>query len=222
VIGMDVGLEETCQLSLCALVGRFAYKTRSSTTFKDWMHSHWFSILGYLPKHWTLNFGWFGLVFNSPEDVELILSSFWAFEGGNIMLKRWCTGFDPATEYFSLRHIWVLLPGLPLNLWNKPALRAIGNLLGRFLKVDEKCLSSQDKRMARVLVEIDIHAGLMESLELEWRGQIMIQRLDYLGIPFRCSHCRQTGHLRNDCTYRSGFGRSEDHLDAFTLYYLYE
>jgi hypothetical protein len=86
VIGMDVGLEETCQLSLCALVGRFAYKSRCSTTFKDWMQTHWFSILGYLPKHWTLNFGWFGLVFNSPEDAELILSSFWAFEGGSIML----------------------------------------------------------------------------------------------------------------------------------------
>jgi hypothetical protein len=28
VIGMDVGLEETCQLSLCALVGCFAYKTK--------------------------------------------------------------------------------------------------------------------------------------------------------------------------------------------------
>jgi hypothetical protein len=33
VIRMDVGLEETCQLSLCALVGRFSYKTRCTTSF---------------------------------------------------------------------------------------------------------------------------------------------------------------------------------------------
>jgi hypothetical protein len=46
VIGMDVGLEETCQLSLCALVGSFAYKTRSLITFDEWMHTHWLSILG--------------------------------------------------------------------------------------------------------------------------------------------------------------------------------
>jgi hypothetical protein len=92
-------------------------------------------------------------------------------------------------------------------------LKAIGNLLGRFLKVDEQCLNSQDKRMDRVLVEIDIHAGLMEVLELEWRGQVMIQRLEYLGIPFRCSHCRQTGHLRNDCSKGTSYGKSEDFLD---------
>jgi hypothetical protein len=58
------------------------------------------------------------------------------------MLKRWRTRFDPATEFFSLRHVWVLLPGFPLNLWNKKALMAIGNLLGRFLKVDEKGFTS--------------------------------------------------------------------------------
>jgi hypothetical protein len=64
--------------------------------------------------------------------------------------------------------VWVLLPGLPLNLWNKKALMAIGNLLIHFLKVDEKGLQAPDKRMACVLVELDLHVGLMESLELEW------------------------------------------------------
>jgi hypothetical protein len=124
------------------------------------------------------------------------------------MLKRWRTGFNPSSEYFSYRHVWVLLPGLPLNLWNLPVLKAIGNLLGRFLKVDETCLLSTDKRMARVLVELDLHAGLMDSIELEWRGQVSVQRLDYLGLSFRCSSCRQTGHLRKDC--HPSFAPEED------------
>jgi hypothetical protein len=38
------------------------------------------------------------------------------------MLKHWRTGFDPTTEYFIFRHVWVLLPGFPLNLWNITAL----------------------------------------------------------------------------------------------------
>jgi hypothetical protein len=37
VIGMDVGLEETCQLSLCALVGKFYSKHKCNITFTDWM-----------------------------------------------------------------------------------------------------------------------------------------------------------------------------------------
>jgi hypothetical protein len=54
--------------------------------------------------------------------------------------------------------------------------------------------------MAKVLVEIDIQAGLPEILEIEWRGILIAQRLDYLGIPFRCSYCHRTGHLRRDCS----------------------
>jgi hypothetical protein len=126
VIGMDVGLEETCQLSLCALVGRFAYKSQSILSFSEWMQKTWLPIIGYASEHLTLPYGWFGLIFKCPEDVELILGGFWDFEGGSIMMKRWRTGFDPATNYFSFRHVWVLLPGLPLNIWNKKELTLSG------------------------------------------------------------------------------------------------
>jgi len=66
--------------------------------------------------------------------------------------------------------------------------------------VDMLSLAGSDRRMAKVLVEIDIHAGLPEFLEIEWRGHLIAQCLDYLGIPFRCSYCRSTRHLRSDCS----------------------
>lgn len=49
VIGMDVGLQDTCQRSLCALVGCFVYKTCCAIPFAEWMRSHWTSICGYVP-----------------------------------------------------------------------------------------------------------------------------------------------------------------------------
>ena len=60
----------------------------------------------------------------------------------------------------------------------------IGNTLGHFLKVDNQYLLSSNKRMAKVLVEIDIHARLLETLEIEWKGHLFSQRLDYLSLPF--------------------------------------
>jgi len=121
-------------------------------------------------------------------------------------------------------HVWVLFPGFPLNLWNVPALTAIGNLLGRFLKIDEACLHSTDKRLARVLVELDFHARLMESIELEWRGHISVQRLDYLDLPFRCTTYRRMSHLRKDC--HSAFGLIEEEDDqnpgSMDLHYMEE
>jgi hypothetical protein len=40
-------------------------------------------------------------------------------------------------------------------------------------------------------------------MEIEWRGHMHIQRLDYWGIPFHCSGCKEVGHLKKDCVGRS-------------------
>jgi hypothetical protein len=46
VIGMDVGLKETINLSLCTLVWRFAYKKKCDTSFSTWMKKTWIPIIG--------------------------------------------------------------------------------------------------------------------------------------------------------------------------------
>jgi hypothetical protein len=204
VMGVDVGLEESCNLSLCALVGRLSYRSLCNHPIIDWMQISWVPLLGYYPDLLTLSRGWFGFVFKNPEDTVLILERLWVFEGSSLMLKCWRVRFDPISEYFSFRHLWVLLPGLTLQLWNAKALEAIGNELGRFIKVDEIYLQSPDKIMAKVLVEVDLHPGLLEILEIDWRGLILVQILDYLGIPFRCTLCWRTGHLRRDCQHFVG------------------
>jgi hypothetical protein len=79
--------------------------------------------------------GWFGFRFKKYEDTTLILDQFWILDGGSLMLKPWRVSFDPTHEYFHLRHLWVLLPGLPLHLWNEKSLEAIGNALIALLKL---------------------------------------------------------------------------------------
>ena len=115
------------------------------------------------------------------------------------MLKCWRVSFNPSHDYFHFRNLWVLLPGFPLHFWNEKALEAIGNALGKFIKVDDGVLRALDKRIGRLLVEIDIHTGLLETLEIVWCGYHLSQTLDYLGIPFKCSWCQKTSHLWWDC-----------------------
>jgi len=73
--------------------------------------------------------------------------------------------------------------------------------------VDEEALKGTDKRIEKVMVEIDIHRGLLEAIDIESRGRVFAQKLDYLGVPFRCSFCHKTGHLRKDC---QGFEAEEE------------
>jgi hypothetical protein len=65
--------------------------------------------------------------------------------------------------------MWVLLPGLPLYLWNEKNLMAIGNSLGHYISVDSKTLVGPNKKLARILVQLDIHEGLLETLDIDWR-----------------------------------------------------
>jgi len=84
---MDMGLEETCRLSLCSLVGRFSHKTKCNLPFSEWMKVVWSPVIGYAPEYLTLPVGWFKLIFKKPEDDELILNQLWDYEGANIMPK---------------------------------------------------------------------------------------------------------------------------------------
>jgi hypothetical protein len=125
-------------------------------------------VLGYTLELIHLTKGWLGVISFSPEDVETLLKGRWMNGGSSIMLKKWRVAFNPETEYFSFRHFWILLPGLPLYLWNEGALKAIGEALGSFIVVDKEVLLSTSRKVCRILVEMDISRGLPETLEIDW------------------------------------------------------
>jgi hypothetical protein len=49
VMGADIGLEETCNLALCALVGRLSYRSLCKKSLPAWVMSTWTPLLGYAP-----------------------------------------------------------------------------------------------------------------------------------------------------------------------------
>ena len=90
------------------------------------------------------------------------------------MLECWHIHFDPLRECVKKRHFWVLLPGLPLPLWNCSVMEGIGNTIGHYVTVEDDFLHAYDKRMAKILVEMDLNSGLPAEIEilcLEWLMQ---------------------------------------------------
>ena len=58
-----------------------------------------------------------------------------------------------------------------------------------------------DKRMASVLVEMDVSLGLPSEVDILWGDGIFYQRLDYWNIPLCCHHFCDTGHMKNKCLH---------------------
>ena len=127
-----------------------------------------------------------------------------------MVLDRWHSKFDPLRERIVKRHLWVLLSHLPFPLWIRTILEGIGNTIGRFVFVEDEFQQVYDKRVAKILVEFDISMGLLVEVEILCGERLLIQRLDYLHVPFRCSCCRAVGHLWKVCPHRLLEGNISD------------
>ena len=136
--------------------------------------------------------GWIVFVFLEDSHATTVLNSLWHIGVGYLVLDRWHVNFDPLRERVKKRHLWVLLLGLPFPLWNRSLLEGIGNTIGRFMAVEDDFMNSYDKRMAKILVELDISKGLPADVEILCLDRMFSQRLDYLSIPFKCSQCQET------------------------------
>lgn len=99
--------------------------------------------------------------------------------------------------------VWVRLHNLPLHFWHFKALSAIGNSLGRMLKIDTDRHLKGIFTFARICVEVDLSQGLPESIFLTFNNIQWKQSLDYENTAFRCRGCQQTGHLLKACPSKS-------------------
>jgi hypothetical protein len=121
-----------------------------------WVADRWGPVLGYTPIVYIICKGWYFFLYKSAEDTNRILNSVWIVKGGSLMLKRWHVAFNPEKELIRFRHLWVIIPGCPLAIWNREAFMEIGNTIGKFLYVDPGLLAGTDRRVGKFLAEVEI------------------------------------------------------------------
>ena len=74
---------------------------------------------------------------------------------------------------------------------------------------------TEQRKVARILVNLNVREGLGEEMDLTWGDYTYAQKLDYENIPFRCRRCHQYGHLIKNCklplrTRGLVYGRNKD------------
>ena len=75
------------------------------------------------------------------------------------------------TEQLDTIPVWVHLPGLPLEFWNPTWLREIGNELGTFIEADLSFQQMKIKKVAKILVSLNIRTSLPEAFNFVWQNK---------------------------------------------------
>lgn len=96
--------------------------------------------------------------------------------------------------------VWIRLPELNLQLWDREIFSAIASLVGIPLKLDEPTAKETRLGYARILVEIKVDADLPNEAHITLHdGETIIQPITYENIPPRCSKCNCFGHPTEKC-----------------------
>ena len=107
------------------------------------------------------------------------------FEGGpyfyaaaGLYMRPWMMNFVPERETFTSVPIWVRLYTLPLDYWQMESLSAIGNKLGRFVKISKATKKGKYTSFARICVEMDLFGALPDEVILEVLDEDWVQTVD--------------------------------------------
>ncbi|KAH7847820.1 hypothetical protein Vadar_030583 [Vaccinium darrowii] len=75
--------------------------------------------------------------FNSPSDMTKVLNEGPWFIGPHyVAIRKWEPEFDTSSAKVSTSVVWVRLPGLPVEFYDKEMLLKIGAKVGKLLKID--------------------------------------------------------------------------------------
>lgn len=86
-------------------------------------------------------------------------------------IQPWFPEFNPLTIKTWATPVCVTLPNLPLQWIRVDFLPAIGNALGRFVKIDSDRIANGFISFVCIYVELDLGAGLSEKIILKWDGK---------------------------------------------------
>ncbi|KAJ1378330.1 Zinc finger, CCHC-type [Sesbania bispinosa] len=149
---------------------------------------------------------YFVIRFEDWDDLHHVLEGGpWMIAGHYIVIQRWQPKFSPYEDDLRRVAVWVRVPGLPIEYYDKRVLWRIGNVLGKTVKVDANTLSEKGNingdfsteraKFARICIEVDLNRILISKFDLEGR----IFPVEYEDLHLVCFQCGRYGHRKDAC-----------------------
>ncbi|CAI9108489.1 OLC1v1008087C1 [Oldenlandia corymbosa var. corymbosa] len=147
----------------------------------DKIREMWRPKQGFVTMDMTNDF--FGVILSNQEDEEkALLGGPWHIGGLCMFVQKWYQGFRASTAPLTKVATWVRLPDLSITYYHEIALNAIGDFLGRIIKIDPNTLNAKRGNYARIAVELDVDTPLTARFQID-EGWYNI-----------CYNCGKIGH----------------------------
>ncbi|CAN1338792.1 hypothetical protein LINPERPRIM_LOCUS38223, partial [Linum perenne] len=158
-----------------------------------------------LPQLWSkkgnievsdVGFGFYIVRFETVADHERALfGGPWMINDHYVVIQEWRPYFRPEETVLSTLCVWVRLPGLPFEYFDRSILKIIGDRIGRTVRIDHTTLEGSRGNFARICVEVDLSKPLLSKYRLRRR----VRRVEYEGLHVICFNCGCYGHKVENC-----------------------
>lgn len=117
-----------------------------------------------------------------------------------MFVAKWALGIKPEKPSLSTVLVWLNFTGVPLQFFNKDALKEIAGLVDHPLYVHPATENLTNIEVARVYTVIDPRKPLPEAVNAQFEsGEITRIKVTSPWLPSLCSHCRKVGHTISKC-----------------------
>ncbi|KAL4282061.1 hypothetical protein GQ457_03G023530 [Hibiscus cannabinus] len=109
---------------------RIGYNTLHNRIYGIWKPSHPLKLIDIENDFFLVKFS------DRGNYLKVLIEGPWTIFGHYITVEKWSIDFQPTQASPSCLMAWIRLPGLPLTLYKRSFLEAIGNQVGFVIKVD--------------------------------------------------------------------------------------
>ncbi|XP_020671750.1 uncharacterized protein LOC110091840 [Dendrobium catenatum] len=126
-------------------------------------------------------------------------------------MEKWSLEFSTLSLKDLTSPIWIRMPHLPLQCWDKVNVARIASSIGKPLMMDGNMFLWGKRKFARVCVRVRLDQCLPLGVWVESISEKFFQRFEYEKILTLCYGCGMVGHLISECRLKAA-GNSEKEM----------
>ncbi|CAL1396494.1 unnamed protein product [Linum trigynum] len=146
---------------------------------------------------------------NNQDYLRALTGGPWVILDHYLIVHQWSPAFRTSDKPHRSVVAWVQLPELPVHFYHREILFALGNLIGRTIKLDYHTEHLERGKFARIAIELDMTKPLPTRIWLDDFWQAIL----YENLPTICYGCGRIGHQEEGCPQK----RQENQVTTLCL-----